>query len=60
MKKSFALAVALTIALSATPASAFTRDGGGRDRGFNPFERIVRIIKKLIGSPLDELGQPHP
>jgi len=63
MKKNFALAIALTIALTATtPAFAFTRDGGGgRDRDFNPIERIVKIIKKLlVGISQDEIGQPHP
>jgi hypothetical protein len=63
MKKNFALAIALSVALSATtPVFAFTRDGGsGRDRQFNPIERIVKIIKKLFHPGLlDEWGQPHP
>ena len=63
MKKNFALAIALSIALSATaPAFAFDRDGGGgRDRDFNPIERIVKIIKKvLVGISQGDATGPHP
>jgi hypothetical protein len=63
MKKNFALALALTVALSSTvPVFAFTRDGGGgRDRGWDPIDRVVKIIKKLLkASPLDGLTEPHP
>lgn len=63
MKKKFALAIALTIALNVSaPAFAFTRDGGGgRDRDFNPIDRIIRIIKKLFTpTSHEEIGGPHP
>jgi len=63
MKKKFALAIALTIALNATaPVFAYTRDGGtGRDRDFNPIERVIRIIKKLLTpTSHEEIGGPHP
>jgi hypothetical protein len=64
MKKNFATAVALTIALSITvPASAaFTRDaGGGRDREFSPIERVIKMIKKLFKPATeDEMQVPHP
>jgi hypothetical protein len=63
MKKNFALAVALTIALSSTaPAFAFTRDGGGGwDRDWHPLDRIIHLIKKLITpGPNEEIGIPHP
>jgi|GEM_PF-2864579 len=63
MKKNFVAVIALAIALSSTlPASAaFTRDGGGRDRDFDPIARVIRILKKLFTPTThDELGQPHP
>jgi len=65
MKKNFALAVALTIALSSTaPAfAAYTRDGGGRDRDLSPIQRVIKIIKKLftpIAQEDADLGGPHP
>ena len=63
MKKNFALAIALTFALSATaPVFAYTRDGGpGRDRDFNPITRVINILKKLF-KPTTEDGvtEPHP
>jgi hypothetical protein len=63
MKKNFATAVALTIALAITvPASAaLNRDAGGRDRDFNPIERVIKILRKLFTVVVhDEPLQPHP
>jgi hypothetical protein len=63
MKKNFALALALTVALSSTaPVFAFTRDGGGgRDRSWDPIERVIKIIKKLLHpSPTEGIEVPHP
>jgi len=63
VKKNFALAVALSIALSATaPVFASNRDGGfGRDRELNPIERVIKLIKKILHpAPQDVWGTPHP
>lgn len=62
MKKNFALALALTVALSTTaPAFAFTRDGGGEPRDFNPIQRIIKIIKHLLHPTTDDgVTEPHP
>lgn len=61
MKKNFALAIALTFALSATaPVFAYTRDGG-TGREFNPIERIINVLKKLFKPATEEdIHQPHP
>lgn len=61
MKKNFALALALTIALGSTaPVFAYSRDGG-QERGFSPIERVINLIKKLLKpSSEDGISEPHP
>jgi hypothetical protein len=46
-KKNIVLAVTLAFVLGASaPVSAMTRDGGGP--GFDPIQRIVKMLKKLF------------
>ena len=59
--KSFApaLVIALTFATTA-PVFAATRQNRERDRSWGPIERIVQVVKRLIGAPNDGIVPPHP
>jgi hypothetical protein len=59
MTRKFATALCLMLTLSiSTSISAMPRDGG---RGFDPIQRVIRIIKNLFHSVThaDPLS-PHP
>ena len=61
-KKNVVLAATLALVLGASaPVSAMTRDGGGP--GFDPIQRIVKMIKKLFTPTTHEdllPTVPHP
>jgi hypothetical protein len=57
-RKNIALAAALTFILGAsTPVSAMTRDGG---RGFDPIQRVIKVIKQLLHPITHDLADPLP
>jgi len=59
MTKKFAVTLCLTLTLClSTSMSAMPRDGG---RGFDPIQRVIKIIKKLLNPiTLADPITPHP
>jgi hypothetical protein len=62
--KSFASALVIALTITATtPVFAAARQNRERDRHWGPIERIVQVIKRLIGATPDDLivpPQPAP